>query len=146
MLGQLLKNLQGETNEKLAEIPEFDSNKSEDAVNIAGEVVNEEVGKELESGNKETLMNLFSDNENSENANKVEGKVKNGVISKLISKLGIDKNVASKVATAVVPNLLKKVTDENKKTPEDDPSPLENLFKRDNGKNKGIGGIVDDLF
>lgn len=147
MFGDILKGLQGETSSQLTQIPGFKSNQLDDVFNIAGGVVTKEVGQQMLGGNKGGLMNLFSGQQNSSSANGIEDAISKGIMSQLVSRLGMNKNVASSVVGVLLPGILNKVTKVNSQTPDDDFSPLENLFGGGGGSNKSdVGGLLNKLF
>lgn len=145
MIGDILKGLQGETSGQLTKIPGFNSNQLDDVFGIAGDVVTKQVGSQLLGGNSGALMSLFSKGSNNSSANDLQGSIEKGIITKLTSDLGMNRNVASQVVSVLLPSILGKVTGINSKTPDNDLSPLESLFGGGKGKND-IGGMLNKLF
>lgn len=143
MIEQLLKGLQGETGGELSKISGFDTNQLNDVFKVAGNVVSNDVSSQIKGGNKDTLMNLFSGNQNNNSANNVQNSMNNSVVSELATKLGMDKNIAKKIAAVIMPAVIGKVTRENNKTADDDFSGIENLF---GGGAGNIGGMLNKLF
>ncbi len=161
MLGELMKELKGETGSQISNIPGFDTNKLDDVFGIAGDVVAKEAGSQLLGGNTGALTSLFSNNENNSSANDLQGSIEKGIMSKLTSKLGLEQGIASKVVSMLLPSVLDKIKGINSKTPDNDLSPLKSLFggaadlKDLGGKNmgdlkdlgsKGVGGMLNKLF
>ena len=144
MLNEILNGLKSQVGDQLTQIPGFNSNQIDDVVEITGDVVKEKVTSEISSGGIGTLMKLFSNSSNNSSANSLQSSISEGIISKLISKLGMNSSVASSIAGVVVPLVISKITGENSKTPDDDPSPLTSLFG--GGDSGAIGGMLNKLF
>ncbi len=144
MLDQILNGLKSQVGDKLTQIPGFNVNQIDDVIGITGDVVKEKVTSEISGGGIGTLMNLFSNSSNNSSANSLQNSITEGIVSKLISKLGLNSSVASSVAGVIVPMIISKITGENSKTPDDDPSPLANLFG--DGDSSSIGGMLNKLF
>lgn len=145
MIDLLLKGLQSEAGGQLNNIPGVKSNQLDDIFKIAGNIVGDESSSQMKGGNKDTLMNLFSGNQNSGSANGIQNSMNDKIISELAEKLGMDKTVAKGVAAVVLPAVLNKVAGENGKTPDTDSSLLEGLFGG-GGKGNDIGGVLNKLF
>jgi uncharacterized protein YidB (DUF937 family) len=88
-------------------------------------------------------MNLFSKKPNTDGANQLQSNISSGVISELTSKMRLSSDVAGSIASKVLPGLLDKITNHNSSTPDNDPSPLQELFG--NGGNNGILGNAKNL-
>jgi uncharacterized protein YidB (DUF937 family) len=84
-------------------------------------------------------MNLFSKQPNNTAANQLQSGITSGVINGLAGKLGISKEMAGTIAQIAVPALINLITKKNSETPDDDPSPLNNIF---GGIGKGSAGDV----
>ncbi len=144
MLDQILNGLKGQIGDKLTQIPGFNANQIDDVIGITGEVVQEKVSSQLTGGGVSTLMNLFSNSSNNSAADSLQNSITEGIVSKLMSKLGLNSSIASSIAGVIVPMVISKITGENSKTPDDDPSPLANLFG--GGDSNSIGGMLNKLF
>ena len=144
MINQLLKGLQGEMGGELAKISGFNTNQLDDVLKVAGNAVSKNASSQIQGGNKDTLMNLFSSSQNNNSANGLQNSMNDKIVSELATKLGIDENVAKKVAGVVLPAVLGKVTRVNRKTPDNDSSPLDSLFG--GGGAGDIGGMLNKLF
>lgn len=139
-----MKGLQGETAGQLTNIPGVKSNQLDDIFNITGNLVTKEVGSQLLGGNASGLMSLFSNNQNNSSADQMQRSLESGITSKLSSQLGMDRSIANKVVAVILPVILSKVTGENSKTPDDDLSPLKNIFG--GGNKNDLGGMLNKLF
>ncbi|MGB0885763.1 MAG: DUF937 domain-containing protein [Chitinophagales bacterium] len=138
MLEQLLQGLQGQVGKEVQEKAGVDSDMMSQIMQLAGGVATKEVGKEMMSGGLDTVMNLFSNNSNSSNANSLQTNITTGVVNSLVEKLGFDQGKASMITAIVIPAIMNLVTQKNNETPETDSSPLNSLF----GGKEG-GGIAD---
>jgi uncharacterized protein YidB (DUF937 family) len=79
-------------------------------------------------GNLSDVKSLFSKSPNTQGANQLQSNISSGVISDLISKMGLSPELAGNIASTVLPALIEKITNHNSSTPDDDPSPLHDLF------------------
>jgi hypothetical protein len=61
------------------------------------------------------------------------------VISELTGKLGLSPEVSNNIASVALPQLIKLITRKNSTTPDDDPSPLHELFG-----GAGGGGLLGE--
>ena len=144
MLDQLLEGLKGEVGQQIQEKAGVDSDTMSKIMEMAGGVATKEVGKEMMGGGLDTVMNLFSNNENSEGASSLQSNITNGVVSNLTEKLGLDAGKASMITSMVIPAIMNMVTKKNGETADDDASPLQSLFGGDTGGMvKGLlGGLL----
>lgn len=145
MLEEILESLKKEAGEHLSQVAGLDTGKIDDVVGITGEVVKEKVTSEIAGGNLSTLMNLFSNSSNNSSADSLQNSIADGIMSNLMKKLGLDGSAASGIAGAIVPMIIDKITGVNSKTPDDDPSPLTDLFGG-GGAADAIGGLLNKLF
>lgn len=95
-------------------------------------------------GNLSNVMNLFSNQPNNSGANLLQSNISSGVISSLTSKLGLAPGMSKTIAAVAIPALINLITKKNNITPDDDPSPLNELF---GSKAKGglLGGVAKGL-
>lgn len=96
------------------------------------------------SGNVSNLMNLFSDKPNSDGANKIQSKMNSGIVNELISKLGLSPAQSKNIAEVALPALINMITKKNNATPENDSSPLSEIFGAA-GKGGLLGGLAKNL-
>jgi len=80
-------------------------------------------------GNLSNVMNLFSGQPNSQAANLLQNNITSGVISKLVSKLGLSQGVADTVVSIAIPALINLISRKNSAIPNDNPSPPNEIFK-----------------
>lgn len=97
-------------------------------MNVVKNVAGEKIGSELLGGNLGSVMNLFSDKPNTQEADSLQTGLTSGIMEGLIGKLGFDKSKASSIVNIVVPILISFVTGKNNETAEDDSSALTDLF------------------
>ena len=145
MLDQIIKSLKSEVGGELLSKANLPSDKLDDVFSIVGNVAQEKILGEMTGGGLSTVMNLFSNQSNTGAANQLQSSISNGVISGITSKLGLSQGVANTIAGIIIPALMNLITKKNSQTPDDDPSPLNELFG--GGKAKGgLGGIVGKIF
>jgi hypothetical protein len=97
----------------------------------------------MTSGNLSNLMNLFSDKPNNDGANRIQSNIHSNILSELTGKLGISPEISGKIAAVALPALIGMITRKNNTTPDDDPSPLTELFGGAKGTN--LGGLANEL-
>ena len=140
MLEQLLEGLQGQVGQEIQEKAGVDSGMMSQIMKMAGSVTTQHVAKEMMGGGLSNVMNLFSNNDNNEGANSLQSNISSGVVSNLVEKLGLDHGKASMISSMVIPAIMSMVTKKNSQTPEDDASPLQELFGGESG-----GGIASKI-
>ncbi len=145
MLDQLFSGLKEQLGSQITKEAGVDDSKLDGIMSVVGDVTKNEVTKELTGGGVSGLMNLFSNSSNNSAANSIQNNITSGIVEGLMNKVGIEGQTAKMVANTAVPIVMNLITKENSKTPEDDPSPIANLF---GGGDSGslLGGIADKLF
>ena len=137
MLEQLINSLKSEVGEKLTNQTNLPAGHMDQVFSIISSVANKEVAQHILSGNLSDVMNLFSNSPNTDGANQLQSNISSGVVSNLINKIGLSPDMANNIVSVAIPGLIEKITNHNSKTPDDDPSPLHELF--------GTGGGSDIL-
>jgi uncharacterized protein YidB (DUF937 family) len=143
MLEQLLNSLKSEMGGQIAGQANLQSGHLDQIFSIIGNVSRKEVAGHIMGGKLTDVMNLFTNTPNSDGANQLQSNISSGVISEITSKLGLSPAVAGSIANTALPGLIAKITDHNSSTPDDDPSPLHDLFGTE-GSN-GILGTAKSL-
>jgi hypothetical protein len=82
----------------------------ENMFSIIGNVVKKEATGQIIGGNLSDLMNLFSDKQNTENADQIQSNMHSGVVSELTSKLGISPEQSKGIAEVALPALINMIT------------------------------------
>jgi uncharacterized protein YidB (DUF937 family) len=142
MLEQLISSLKSEIGGQLGNQAQLSSGKLEGVFSVISNVVKNEVTGQMARGNLSHLMNLFSDKTNTDAANQIQSNIHSGVVDALVSKLGLSPEASSQVAQTAVPKLINIITKKNNTTPDNDPSPLHEIF---GGGGKGIIGEAENL-
>lgn len=142
MLDSLLSGLSDQIPGDLLEKVGLDSSKANDVAKVAGDSAMQVMGKELMSGGIGNLMNLFSNKPNSNAANALQNNLMETMVGNFISKLGLNKKTSNLLAQTLVPILVNMVTKKNNETPEDDSSPITDLF---GGKSGGIADAAKSI-
>lgn len=135
MLNDLLGKLKSEVGGQIKSQTGLGDDKLDSAFSVIGDVTKKEVAGEMSGGGLSNIMNLFSQKQNNEGANNLQSRITSGVISNLVSKTGLSGDMANKVAGVAIPALMGLITKKNSETPDDDPSPLTDLF---GGGGKGV--------
>jgi len=143
MLENLLSGLKGEFAGELTKKIGIPIDKVDDVMKIAGQVASTEVTKEATSGGLDTIMNLFSKSANNSSANSLQDNIVKGIVTNLISKVGLDASMANMAANYLVPMIMEKVTGENSTTPDNDASPITKMFGLATGGKSG--GLMDTI-
>ena len=140
MLEQLLNSLKSEIGGNLTSHAGLSEGQLDKVISTIGNVAQNEVGGQITSGNLSHLMNLFSDQPNTDAANQIQSNIHSNVISELTGKLGISPEISRKIAVVALPALIGMITKKNNSTPADDPSPLTELFG-----GAGAGGLLGSV-
>ena len=138
MIDSIIDSLKDQVSDSIKGQANVDDSKMDDVMDVIKNVAGQQVAKQMVGGGLDSVMNLFSKNENSSAANSLQSDLSSGIAGGLMEKLGISSSQASQIAAIALPALLKLITDKNSETPDNDPSPLENIFG-------GKGGGLDDL-
>lgn len=142
MLENLINNLKDQVGNKVLGEANVSPDKLDGIFSVIGDVAQKEVAGQMLSGNLGTVMNLFSNKPNNSSADLLQNNITSGVIGGLISKLGLSQGVANTIASVAIPALINLITKKNSETPDDDPSPLNEIF---GGKEGGLGGAVGNI-
>ncbi|GGZ47671.1 DUF937 domain-containing protein [Mesonia mobilis] len=144
MLDSLLGSLKDQVAGKLQSEAGVDSSNIDGVMDVVKSVAGKKVGTEMLEGGLGNVMNLFSGKSNSTAANSLQTSITTGIVNGLIEKLGFSKDKASKVTNIVVPVLINLISKKNEETPDDDASPLKDLFGG-GGSNvaKKLGGFFN---
>jgi uncharacterized protein YidB (DUF937 family) len=138
MLDQLINSLKSEVGGQLMSQTNLPSGNLDQILSVLGESTKKEVAGHMLGGNLSDVMNLFSDKPNNDGANQLQSKISSGAISDLTSKLGLSPDIAKSIASVALPGLIKLITSRNNTTPDNDPSPLHELFGTGGG-----GGFLE---
>ena len=144
MLDQLLGALKSEVGGQIVSQTKLPSGNIDKVFSIIGDVAQKEVSKQMVGGGLSTVMNLFSKQQNNTGANALQSSITSGVVSGLISKLGLSQEMSNNIAQIAVPALVNLITKKNSTTPDNDPSPLNELFG--GAMKSGLGTTAKGLF
>ena len=128
MLEQIMNSLKSEVAGKLSDNSDLPSGGMEKIFSTLSDVVKKEVTSQMLSGNPSHLMNLFSNQPNTDQANAIQANIHSDFVWNLMSKLGLSQETSAGIASTAVPALINAITKKNSTTPDDDPSPLHYLF------------------
>ena len=140
MLEQLINSLKSEVGEQLKSQTNLPAGSMDKVFSVIGDVTRKEVTGQMLGGNLGNVMNLFSNKANNEGANMLQSNITSGVISNLTSKLGLSPQVSKTIAAVAIPALINMITRKNSTTPDDDPSPLNEIFG-----GSGKGGLLGSV-
>jgi uncharacterized protein YidB (DUF937 family) len=143
MLEQLINSLKSEVGGQVINQANLPAGKLDNVFSIIGDVTKREVAGHILKGNLSEVMNLFSNQPNNDGANQLQSNISTGIISSLTSKLGLSPDTAGSIASTALPGLINMITKHNSTTPDDDPSPLHELFGTAGGG--GILGAAKNL-
>jgi hypothetical protein len=143
MLEQLINSLKSEVGGQLSSQTKLPAGSIDKVFSVIGDVTKKEVTGQMLGGNLSNVMNLFSDKPNNDGANLLQSNISSGVITNLTSKLGLSPEISKTIAAIAIPALINMITKKNSTTPDDDPSPLNEIF----GGAKGglLGGVTKGL-
>ena len=143
MLEQLLGTLKSEVGGQIVNQTQLPQTHLDGVFKVLGDVAKKEVAGHILGGGLENVMNLFSNQTNNAGANQIQSNLHAGVIDGLVSKLGLSPDMAKGVAASAVPALINMITKKNSATPDNDPSPLHEIFGT--AQNSSVGGIAKNL-
>lgn len=146
MIDAILKTLKDQVGGQIMDKANIPADKLDDVFSVIGDSAQKEVTSQMMSGDLSSMMNLFSNSSNSGGANQLQSGITNNIVSGLIKKLGLSDSVAKSISQMVVPALIGLITKKNSETPDDDPSPLNDIFGKVTGDKGGIGGALGSLF
>jgi len=144
MLESIMTSLKSEVGGKLMSQTSLPERKIDKVFSIIGDVTKKEVAGQMLSGNLSSVMNLFSNKQNTGSAYSIQSNITSGVVTKLTSKLGLTQEISKTIAATAIPVLINLITTKNNTTPDEDPSTLNELF---GGGSKGglLGGFAKKL-
>ena len=149
MLEELLSGLKDQALGSINNNPEIPNDKLDSIMDIVGSVTKEHVAKEATSSSNGigNLMNLFSKNDNNSSANSLQGNIMNSVVTSLVEKVGLSHSAAQMATKTILPMVMDKISSSNSKTPDNDASPLMDIFGSvlSGASNSKGGGIMDAL-
>ena len=143
MLEKLIGSLKSEVGGQILSQTQIPSGSLDKVFSVIGDVTKKEVTGQMLGGGLGNVMNLFSNQSNNTGANLLQSNITTGVVSGLVSKLGLSQQVSNTIATVAVPALINMIIKKNSVTPDDDPSPLNDIFGA--GKKAALGGIAKNL-
>ena len=128
MLEQLISSLKSEVGGQIMDQTNLPSGHLDQILTVISDVTKKEVAGHILEGKLSEVMNLFSNQPNTDGANQLQSNISSGVVSNLTSKLGLSPELSNNITSIALPALIKAVTKHNSSTPDDDPSPLHELF------------------
>lgn len=143
MIDQFIGKLKSEVGGQLTSQTELSSGNLDSVFSVIGDVVKKEATKEMMGGNLSSLMNLFSDKPNNQEANQIQSKMNSGIVSGLVDKLGLSSEQSQSIVAIALPALIKLIANKKDSNSGDDSSFLTNLLG--NSGSEGIGGMAKDL-
>ena len=147
MIESIINALKSEVGSQIVGQTNLPSGNLDKVFGIIGDVTKKEVTGQLKSGNLSTVMNLFSNQANNSGANALQNSITSGIVANLASKLGLSQQVSNTIAQIAVPALMNLITKKNSTTPDDDPSPLNDIFGSITKGATGnvVGGIAKSI-
>lgn len=145
MLEDLIDSLKSEVGGQLSSQTNLPSERIEEALSVVGHETKKEVSGQILGGNLSHLMNLFSDRPNNDSANEIQSNISSGVISSLADKMGLSPEISKSIVSIALPSLIKMITSKNNSTPDDDPSPLHEVFGTE-GNDGSAKNLLGGLF
>ena len=143
MLEQIINSLKSEVGGRLAGQTNLPSGHLDQIFSIISNAAKSEVAGHILKGNLSDVISLFSKSPNTQGANQLQSNISSGIISNLTSQMGLSPEVAGNITSIALPALIEKITNHNNTTPDNDPSPLHDLFGT--GGNSGILGTAENL-
>ena len=107
MLDQLIQTAQQQLGPQLEQIGVQPSQLG-DIFNVAQDSLTDGLQKEAVGGGLDSVFSLFNGQGGNLQSNSIVSSLSNGFVSSLVSKLGIDQSLASKISGVVVPFIMEK--------------------------------------
>jgi nucleoid DNA-binding protein len=148
MLDSIIKSVTNEIGGNLVSKVGLSKDQASKAIETTGEATMDVVASQLKSGDLSTVMNLFSSKPNNASANGLQNQISNAIAEKLSGKMGLSKTQIQAIISMALPVVMKYVTKKNEETPEDDASPLMDIFGDSAQKflKGGAGDLLGKLF
>lgn len=147
MLDSIMNMVKSQVGGQILNQTNLPANQLDGILSVIGDVTKKEVAGQMLGGGLSTVMNLFSDKPNNKPADQLQSNIQSGVIGGLIQKLGISPAMAKTIAAAAIPVIIGLITKKNNETPDDDPSPLQDIFGGQGGLlGGGLGKVLGKLF
>jgi len=148
MLDKILESVTKEVGGSLVSKAGLNKDQATKAIELTGGATMDVVSNQLKGGDISTLMNLFSSKPNNASANGLQDKISKVVAEKLSGNLGLSQAQVNQVISTALPLVMSYVSKKNEETPDDDPSPLMDLFGGSTEKllKGGAGGLLGKLF
>jgi len=143
MIDQIISSLKSEVGGQILKQTNLPSGKLDKVFSVIGDVTKKEVTSQMIGGNLGTVMNLFSSKPNNSGANLLQNNIVSGVVTTLTRKLGMSSEMSNTIAQLAVPALINLITKKNNTTPDDDPSPLNELFG--SKKSSLVSGLAKNI-
>jgi nucleoid DNA-binding protein len=148
MLNSILDSVTKEVGGSLVSKLGLNQEQAKTAIESTGEATMEVVSNQLKGGDISSLMNLFSSKPNNSAANGIQNQITSLIAEKLSGKTGFTKTQIQGVISMVLPVVMNYIGKKNEETPDDDPSPLMDIFgsATKGALGKAAGGFLKDLF
>src|SRR5690554_2414563 len=143
MIEEFLGKLKSEVGGQISGQTDLSSSKMDGVFSVVGDVVKKEATKEMLGGNISGLMDLFSDKPNSASGNQIQSNMFSGIVSDLVSKLGLSKSQSQTITEIALPALISMISKKSSGSSKDTGSVLTDMFGGDD--KGGIGGMAKDL-
>lgn len=140
LLGQIKDQVGGELQQKEA----VDSSQLDGIMGVVQSVAGEKIGKQVLGDGLGSVMNLFSNNNNTTEADSLQSDITGGIVTGLVEKLGFSSEKATSITSTIVPIVIGLITKKNSETPDDDSSPITDLFG--GGDMGDIAGKIGGFF
>lgn len=143
MIEEFLGKLKSEVGGQISGQTDLSSSKMDGVFSVVGDVVKKEATKEMLGGNISGLMDLFSDKPNSASGNQIQSNMFSGIVSNLVSKLGLSQSQSKSITEIALPALISMISKKSSGSSKDTGSVLTDMFGGDD--KGGIGGMAKDL-
>jgi len=145
MIENLIEGLKDQIGDQILDQTDIQSSQLPDIFSVIGDTAKTEVKNSMLEGGLDTVMNLFSNKPNNSGASLLQSNITQGIVRGLMQKIGLNSSTATTIAGVAVPLLMNLITKKNNETPEDDPSPLNELFGTIGSKGNQGGNLLNNL-
>ncbi|MEM9326059.1 MAG: hypothetical protein AAGA85_10400 [Bacteroidota bacterium] len=149
MLQSILESVIGEVGESFAQKSGMSGREAQESLEVTGQTALDVIQQHMGAGDMSSLMNLFSQRQaNGASADAIQNEITAKVTSSLLSKNNFNLEKVLPIVTMVLPMVMNQISKRNDETPDDDDSPLQDMFGGATGSiiSGALGGALKNFF
>ena len=149
MLQSILEAVVDEVGESFTKNAGMDAREAEESLELTGQTALEVITQHMGAGGMSSLMNLFSERRaNGVEADAIQNEITAKVTNSLLQKNNFNLQKVLPIVTMVLPMVMNQISKRNDTTPDDDDSPLQDMFGNAAGGlvTGAMGGLLKKFF